>query len=104
MAKSFNSLKSNELGELDKLTFGKFKDCRIIDLIPENYEYLIFLEKSGIVKYNKGLIEKIKQKAIKEGWERHNREEVDPYKDDYNESDPYLEPPYPFLLDSDIPF
>jgi len=66
----------------DKLTFGKFKDCRICDIINEDYEYLIFLEKGGYVKYNIDLTEKIKQIAGFELEKAHYEEEIAPYLED----------------------
>lgn len=84
MGKSFKSVKDTGLDEFDVLPFGKLKGCRIHDLINEDYEYLIWLEKNTSIRYNKGLIEKIKAKCLANGWERYKREEVDPYKDDYN--------------------
>lgn len=38
---------------LDKLTFGKLKDCRVCDVIQDHYEYLIWCEKQGFAKYTK---------------------------------------------------
>ena len=51
MAISFNKLKDPKLGMLDKLTFGKLKDCRVCDVAQDHYEYLIWAEKNGFVKF-----------------------------------------------------
>lgn len=79
MSKPFNQIKSTLLGMEDKLTFGKFKDCRICDIIEDNYEYLIFLEKEGYAKYNVYLTEKIKQIAGFELEKVHYQQEIIPY-------------------------
>lgn len=67
----------------DKLTFGKFKDCRICDIVDDNYEYLIFLEKEGYVKYNIYLTEKIKQIAGFEREKAHYEQEEAPWEDGF---------------------
>lgn len=86
MSKPFSQLKSTLLGYTDKLPFGKFKDCRICDILDEEYEYLIFLEKDGYVKYNNDLIERIKQKAGFELEKVHYQQEILPYlTDDYDD-------------------
>ena len=51
MAKTFGSLKSNRLDMLDKLTMGKFAGCRICDIIADDFEYLIWLNKQGFVNF-----------------------------------------------------
>lgn len=79
MAKAFSSIKSSDLGWEDKLTIGKFKDCRICDIAAEEYEYLIWLEKEGFVKYNKYLTDRLKQIAGFELEKVHYAEEVLPY-------------------------
>lgn len=63
MAKSFSSLKDPKLGMLDKFTFGKLKDCRVCDVIPDFYDYLIWAEKSGYVKYQPEVIAAIQTAA-----------------------------------------
>lgn len=79
MSKPFNKIKSTVLGYTDKLTFGKFKNCRICDILAEEYEYLIFLEKEGYVKYNIYLTEKIKQVAGFELEKVHYEQEIRPW-------------------------
>ena len=51
MAKTFGNLKSNKLDMLDKLTMGKFAGCRICDIIADDFEYLIWLNKQGFVNF-----------------------------------------------------
>jgi hypothetical protein len=48
MAKTFGSLKSNKLDMMDKLTIGKFAGCRICDIIADDFEYLIWLNKKWL--------------------------------------------------------
>ena len=69
MAISFNKLKDLKLGILDKLTFGKLKDCRVCDVIQDHYEYLIWAEKQGYCKYQKIVIETIQEAANFAKWE-----------------------------------
>lgn len=63
MALNFKNLKDPKLGLLDKLTFGKFKDCRICDIIKDHYEYLIWAEKQGYVKFQQIVTETIIEAA-----------------------------------------
>lgn len=82
MSLAFNKLKSSLLGYTDKLTLGKFKDCRICDILDDDYEYLIYLEKAGYVKYNNDLIEKLKNMAAYFENIREFEEEISPYLED----------------------
>lgn len=79
MAKAFKDIKSTTLGLEDILTFGKYKGCRICDIIEDETSYLIFLEKEGYVKYNRDLTEKIKQIAGFELEKVHYEQEILPY-------------------------
>lgn len=79
MSLSFKNLKSPLLGLQDKLTFGKLKDCRICDVVQDHYEYLIWAEKQGLVKFQPIVIETIQEMASFARWEVHQAEEVDPY-------------------------
>lgn len=94
MSKPFSQIKSILLGMEDKLTFGKFKDCRICDIVDDNYEYLIFLEKGGYVKYNTYLTEKIKQIAGFELEKVHYEQEVLPYLVEYDNPGTYDDVPF----------
>jgi len=69
MAINFNKIKDPKLGLSDKLTFGKFKDCRICDILEDNYEYLIWAEKNGYVKFQQIVIETIQETASFKAWE-----------------------------------
>jgi len=82
MAKAFNTIKSPALGLMDKLPFGKYKDCRICDIVDEEYDYLIWLEKNTSLLYNNVLVEKLKALANFSNNERYYEEEVLPFLDD----------------------
>lgn len=69
MAINFSKLKDPQLQLLDKLTFGKFKDCRLCDIIQDHYEYLIWIEKNGYVKYSKEVTDVILEQAHFKRWE-----------------------------------
>lgn len=69
MAKAFTNLKDPKLSLYDKLTFGKLKDCRVCDVIEDHYEYLIWCEKQGFVKFQKEVEEVIKEQANFKRWE-----------------------------------
>jgi hypothetical protein len=63
MAVSFNKLKDPKLQLTDKLTFGKLKDCRVCDVIQDHYEYLIWCEKQGFVKFSKEVTDLVLEQA-----------------------------------------
>lgn len=79
MSLSFKTLKSPLLGLSDQITFGKFKGCRICDIVQDQYEYLIWAEKAGLVKYQPIVVETIQEMASFARWETHKAEEIDPY-------------------------
>lgn len=82
MAKTFSKLKSPLLGLTDLLTFGKLNGCRVCDVIEDQYEYLIWAEKQGLVKFQQNVIAKIKKQAGFEDEKRHYEEEVQPWLDE----------------------
>lgn len=78
MAISFSKLKDPKLGLVDKLTFGKLKDCRVCDVIQDHYEYLIWAEKQGFVKFQQEVTDCILEQANFEKWEapvEHNSQD-----------------------------
>ena len=81
MAKSFTKLKNPALNLTDKLPFGKYKDCRICDIL-DDWEYLQWLSKNTSIMFSKPVLDEIT--ARWKGWaeETHYREEVAPYIDD----------------------
>lgn len=98
MAVSFKNLKSPKLGLTDLITFGKLKGCRVCDVAQDHYEYLIWAEKNGFVKFQPEVIELIQEQASFARWEIHQAEEVDPWKDNFQL------PADVFFDDSDVPF
>ncbi len=90
MSKPFFKIKSTTLGLEDILTFGKYKGCRICDIIDDETSYLIFLEKGGYVKYNIDLTEKIKQIAGFELEKVHYQQEIHPWiAEDWDDDIPF---------------
>lgn len=69
MAKAFTQLKDPKLSLVDKLTFGKLKDCRVCDVIEDHLEYLIWCEKEGFVKFSQEVKDVIKDQVDHKGWE-----------------------------------
>lgn len=65
-----------------KITIGKLAGCRICDCIEDNYEYLLWAEKSGLLKYTQEVKDKINSYAQKVNAERFYREEVAPWADE----------------------
>lgn len=98
MAISFNKLKDPKLGLLDKLTFGKLKDCRVCDVIQDHYDYLIWAEKEGYVKFQQIVIETIQETANFAKWEAPEATEA-PIVDTYDRFNGSLG-----NWDDDIPF
>ena len=95
MAIGFSKLKSPLLDLTDKITVGKLSGCRVCDVIPDYYEYLIWAEKSGLFKYTKIVTETIQEHAGYKAQQRHYEEEVAPWKE---------EPTQVLILEDDIPF
>lgn len=72
----------------DKILVGKLQGCRVCDVIQDHYEYLIWADKAGLMKFTKIVVETIQEHAHFKGQQRHYEEEVKPWeKDDYDESD-----------------
>lgn len=69
MAKSFNKLKDPRLALTDQITFGKLKGCRVCDVIEDHYEYLIWCEKQGFVKFQEIVVETIQEVAGYKKWQ-----------------------------------
>jgi hypothetical protein len=81
MAISFKNIKDPKLGLTDTLTFGKLKGCRVCDVAQDHYEYLIWAEKSGYVKYQAEVVALIQEQASFAAWQINEAEEVAPYMD-----------------------
>jgi uncharacterized protein (DUF3820 family) len=98
VALQFKNIKNPKLGLTDTITFGKLKGCRICDVAQDHYEYLIWAEKSGYVKFQPEVITLIQEQASFAAWKIHEAQEVAPYKDDFD-----LPKPVTFD-DEDVPF
>jgi hypothetical protein len=96
MAIQFNKLKSPRLSLLDRLPFGKFQDCRVCDIVPENYEYVLWLHNKSPQLFTKEVVDSAQTFKREAASEQHQREEIDPY----------LKSVSPWLSDwdDDIPF
>ena len=79
MAISFNSLKSPLLGLTDTIQVGKLTGCRVCDVIQDHYEYLIWADKQGLLKFQGLVVETIAEQAGFKAEQQHYREEIAPY-------------------------
>jgi hypothetical protein len=88
MSKTFTKLKDPRLGLQDKLPIGKYKDCRICDVL-DDWEYLKWIHTNTSVKFQQPVLDKIT--AAWSSWadETHYNEEVAPYLE--NDADILLE-------------
>jgi uncharacterized protein (DUF3820 family) len=97
MAISFKNIKDPKLGLTDTITFGKLAGCRVCDVAQDHYEYLIWAERSGFVKYQAEVITLIQEQASFAAWQTHQEQEVKPW---FEETD--LKPVV--FDDDDVPF
>lgn len=79
MAKSFQSLKK-ELGLLDFLQFGKYKNCRVDSIVDMDDDYLRFMQTQGI-RFDKSVIAAL-SKTFTDNANAINKEDDDAYFDD----------------------
>ena len=63
----------------DKILVGKLQGCRVCDVIQDHYEYLIWADKAGLMKFTKIVVETIQEHAGYKAQQRHYEEEVAPY-------------------------
>ena len=82
MAKSFGNLKSTKLDMLDKLTVGKFAGCRVCDIIADDFEYLIWLNKQGFANFTALVMSDLLSRAGFKEAEEYYKNEVEPWKDE----------------------
>ena len=81
------------------ISVGKLQGCRVCDCIPDHYEYLIWAEKAGLLKFSKIVVETIQEHAGYRAQQQHFYEEVDPYINDH------CEPSHQELnFEDDVPF
>lgn len=78
MAIAFNKLKVHKLDPQSKLTFGKYKGCRVCD-VWDDYEYFLWLSKEHPTLFTAKCIENFKSAKAMHDAEIFRREEVDPY-------------------------
>ena len=97
---SFKSLKSPRLDMTDKILVGKLQGCRVCDVIQDHYEYLIWADKAGLMKFTKIVVETIQEHAGYKSQQRHYEEEVAPY---LKESVDMIKSTYE-VFEDDIPF
>ena len=80
MAKTFGSLKSTKLDMMDKLTMGKFAGCRICDIIQEDFEYLIWLNKQGFANFTSPVMSDLLARAGFREAEETYKNEIEPWE------------------------
>ena len=80
MAKTFGSLKSTKLDMTDKLTIGKFAGCRICDIIKDDFEYLIWLNKQGFANFTAPVMSDLLSRAGFKEAEEHYKNEIEPWE------------------------
>lgn len=67
---------------MDKLTIGKFAGCRICDIIADDFEYLIWLNKQGFVNFTTPVITDLLARAGFKEAEEHYQNEIAPWTDE----------------------
>lgn len=82
MSKKFNKLKDPKLGLYDKLPIGKFINCRIIDIIETEWEYLIWLDKNTGIQFDEQVIATIQEYRMQDEEEIFYKEEIAPWLDE----------------------
>lgn len=82
MSLTFKNLKSPLLGWQSKIQVGKLRDCRVCDVAQDHYEYLIWAEKSGILKFTAETAQNIARIAGFVEQQQHYEQEVAPYLED----------------------
>ena len=102
MSLSFKSLKSPVLDLQDKILVGKLQGCRVCDVVQDHYEYLIWADKAGLMKFSKIVVETIQEMASFARWEQHIEEEVKPYLE--NDLIRREREMMRNILDDDVPF
>ena len=75
----FKNLKKTILDFEDKIPSGKFRDCRICDIIQDDYDYLIWCQRNNMLQLSKPVIAKIHQLAAFAENEEYFDNEVAPY-------------------------
>lgn len=81
MALAFNKVRSTVLDLTDTIKVGKLQGCRVCDVIPDYYEYLIWADREGVLKFTKRTIESIQEHALYKQQQQHYLEEVAPWQE-----------------------
>jgi hypothetical protein len=100
MSIPFSRARDPKLGLLDKITFGKLKDCRVCDVVQDHYEYLIWANKQGYIQFQKEVTDLIEEQARFERWEGVEEKESqdDVVKDTYDKFMGFSD------MEEDVPF
>ena len=86
MAISFSKLKNPALAPTDQLMFGKFKGCRVCDIVEDQFPYLMWLDANKMVSFTTESKKLMATTADLAKAKRHYEEEEKPYEDGYSES------------------
>jgi hypothetical protein len=78
MSKAFSKIKDPRLGLQDVLTLGKYKGCRVCDVL-DDWEYLKWLHANTSIKFQQSVLDKITAAWSSWSAETHYQEEVAPY-------------------------
>lgn len=81
MAIQFKNVRSTTLDMQDKIAVGKLQGCRVCDVIDDDYEYLIWADKSGLMKFTTTVVKAIQKRAGYQEQQRHYDEEIKPWID-----------------------
>lgn len=82
MSLKFSKLKSPLLEVCDIIPHGKLRGCRVVDVIQDHHEYLIWASKSGLFAFSAAANDRIADAAGYAAREQYYLEEVAPYIDD----------------------
>lgn len=102
MSLTFKNLKSPLLDLQDKILVGKLQGCRVCDVIQDHYEYLIWADKAGLMKFSKIVVETIQEHAGFAAQQRYIEEEIKPWlEQDLVKREREM---IRSILDDDVPF
>lgn len=88
----------------DTITVGKLQGCRVYDVIPDHYEYLIWANKQGFLPFSKIVVETIQEHAGYKAQQRFIEEEVKPYTEELKIRGLKYDRVWLDDIDDDIPF
>ncbi len=88
MAKTFTSIKNPALQLTDQLPFGKFKGCRICDILEDDWEYLKWMKQNTSINFSRPVLDSITARFSAWADETHYNEEVAPYLNNDADIDP----------------